>query len=143
MNAPKSQGNGSKRGNFSNFDEVTRLRYTIARFKEYDRKRKTYLRNLEHACENYRNKIKEYEALTERQHYEIDELMNAYENSKPLIDNPSQKAYVYELLHRIDYLKPFEKLYKEAVNECQSLNARITELEQLIKSLRADNNQNN
>lgn len=94
-------------GHFSNFEnvEVLRLRYTIAKFKEYDAKRKRYVAHLERLVEKYRARIKELEKLTERQHNEIDELINSYETARPLISNPEQKAYVFELVEKIGKLR--------------------------------------
>lgn len=123
-------------GYFEPFDELSRLRYLVAKYKEHDKKRTRYMNHLERINETYRNKIKEYEKLTERQHDEIDELIAAYDRAKPLIANPDQKAYVYELLERIKELKPYKAEYGRIAKRAESQEARIAELEEMVKALK-------
>ncbi len=81
-------------------DEECRLRYLISKYKEHDKKRNRYIAHIENLYEQQRAKSKRLEALTERQHEEIEELMNAYDGAKPLIADKNHRAYVYELLKR-------------------------------------------
>lgn len=127
-------------------DEECRLRYIIAKFKEYDKKRKHYIAHLEHLNERYRQKI---ESLEARQHEEIDELMNAYDGAKPLIADRSHRAYVYELLKRANEVsklkrkcdnieeenKTLHDKNKRLKEHVQSLKEKVEALENVIKSL--------
>lgn len=121
--------------NWVDMSHVERLRFTIARYKEHDKKRKRYILNLMDEIENAKKRVKQLELLTERQHNEIDELIDAQENAKPLIANPNQKACVYKLLQRIEHLKPFASLYNKAMERCDRQELRIKELEELVKAL--------
>lgn len=123
-------------GFFEPFDELSRLRYLVTKYKAHDKKRTAYMHRLERLNETYRNKIKEYEKLTERQHDEIDELIAAYDRAKPLIADPDQKAYVYELLLRIQDLKPYKADYNRVASELERKGKRINELEELVAALK-------
>lgn len=130
-------------------DEECRLRYTIAKFKEYDKKRKRYIAHLERLIERYRQKIESLEALTERQHEEIDELMDAYDGAKPLIADRSHRAYVYELIKRANEARKLKRKCdnieeenktlhdkdKRQKEHIQSLKEKVEALENVIKSL--------
>lgn len=123
-------------------DEVCRLRYIIKKYKKHDKKRNRYMAHLQRMYDTQREKVKRLEALTERQHEEIDELMDAYNGAKPLIADRAHRAYVYELIKRstessknkrtADYLTEENGRLKEENN---GLKERIKALEAVIKSL--------
>ena len=118
---------------FINFpDEISKLRYTIAKFKEYDKKRKRYLCHLENEIIRLKERVKELEGLTMRQHEEIDELIDAYECAKPLIADPKHKAYVYELVKRSREASRWRK-QAEKVDE---LRKEIADLKEQNKGLK-------
>lgn len=123
-------------------DELSRLRYTIAKYKEHDKKRNRYVAHLQRMYEQQREKVKRLEALTEHQHEEIDELMAAYDGAKPLISDKSHRAYVYELLKKAiessNNKREAERLNKANIRlneENESLKERNKALEQIIKNL--------
>lgn len=130
-------------------NEECRLRYTIAKYKEHDKKRNRYMAHLERQNDRYRQRIESLEALTERQHEEIDELMDAYDGAKPLIADRSHRAYVYELLKRAtegsklkrkcenieEENKTLHNKNKRLKEHNQSLKEKVEALENVIKSL--------
>ena len=130
-------------------NEECRLRYTIAKFKEYDKKRKRYIAHLERMLGRNKQKIESLEALTERQHEEIDELMDAYDGAKPLIADRSHRAYVYELIKRANEASKLRRKCDNIEEEnktlhdknerqkehIQSLKEKVEALENVIKSL--------
>lgn len=89
--------------------EEQRLRYVIYRFKEYDSKRNAYIKQLEAQCEAYRARVDKLQAeiKNERKQAEntLAELIQSYDKASPLISNPDNKAYVFQLLQRIEQLK--------------------------------------
>lgn len=122
--------------------EEARLRYIIAQFKKYDAKRKRYLSYLQNQNDRYRNRIAELEKLTEHQHEEIDALMEAYDGAKGLIQNPSQKAWVYELIKKATDGKQYKTerdgligRIKQLQEQNKSLSERVKALEEIIKNL--------
>lgn len=86
-------------------NEECRLRYLIDKYKEHDKKRNRYIAHLLRMNDQQAEKIKRLEALSERQHEEIDELMDAYDGAKPLIADKAHRAYVYELIKRANEAK--------------------------------------
>lgn len=123
-------------------DELCRLRYTIAKYKEHDKKRNRYIAHLLRMNDQQAEKIKRLEALSERQHEEIDELMDAYDGAKPLIADKAHRAYVYELIKRANEAKKnrrvVEKLTTENTRlseENKGLKDRVKALETIIKNL--------
>lgn len=104
-------------------NEECRLRYTISRFKEYDKKRNRYIAHLTRMNEQLSEKVKRLERLTERQHEEIDELMDAYNGAKPLIADKAHRAYVYELIKRANE----SSKNKRDVERLSTDNARLTD----------------
>lgn len=129
-------------------DEESRLRYTISKYKEHDRKRNRYIAHLLRQNEQLIEKNKRLEALTERQHEEIDELMDAYNGAKPLIADKAHRAYVYELIKRSNE----STKNKRAVERLTAENSRLSEenkdygekikaLETVIKNLHNGTNQ--
>lgn len=123
-------------------DELYRLRYTITKYKEHDKKRNRYMAHLQRMYEQQREKVKRLELLTERQHEEIDELIDAYNAAKPLIADKSHRAYVYELIKRSkDSSKnkqAAERLSAEndrLSKENRDLKDRVNALEAIIKNL--------
>lgn len=122
--------------------EEARLRYIIAQFKKYDAKRKRHLAHLQTLNERYRNRIAELDKLTEHQHEEIDALIEAYDGAKGLIQNPSQKAWVYELIKAAAECKRLKGQCTALTNQNAQFQGRITRqkekieaLEQVIKNL--------
>lgn len=99
--------------------------------------------------ERNKQKIESLEALTERQHEEIDELMDAYDGAKPLIADRSHRAYVYELIKRANEAsklkrkcdnieeenKTLHDKNKRQKEHIQSLKEKVEALENVIKSL--------
>lgn len=122
--------------------EECRLRYLINRYKEHDKKRNRYIEEL-------LAEIDRLKKLTERQHEEIDELIDAYDNAKPLILSPKQKAYIYELIKRsressnykikCENLTTANKQLSDKNKKLKEKNAALTErvqaLEEIIKQL--------
>ena len=123
-------------------DEESRLRYLIDKYKKHDKKRNNYIAHLTRQNEQLLDKTKRLEALTERQHEEIDELIDAYNGAKPLIADKAHRAYVYELIKR----SKESKKHKRAVEKLTAENSRLSEenkeykdkikaLETIIKNL--------
>ncbi len=122
-------------------DEESRLRYLIKKYKEHDRKRNRYIAHVENLFEQQKEKSKRLQALTEREHEEMDELMDAYDGAKPLIADMKHRAYVFELLKRSNESsknkRKADKLEEEANNlrqENKDLKERIEALETIIKN---------
>lgn len=116
-----------KVGHFTNFDdEVYRLRYIIAKFKEYDAKRKLYVQQL-------RQRIRELENLTEQQHLDMDALIEAYNCARPLIANPKEKATIYELIKRSRERDTYKQRCENQNNYISQLRTRIQKLETRIE----------
>lgn len=123
-------------------NEECRLRYLIDKYKEHDKKRNRYIAHLFRMNDQQAEKIKRLEALSERQHEEIDELMDAYDGAKPLIADKAHRAYVYELIKRANEAKKnrrvVEKLTTENTRlseENKGLKDRVKALETIIKNL--------
>ena len=123
-------------------NEECRLRYLIDKYKEHDKKRNRYIAHLLRMNDQQAEKIKRLEALSERQHEEIDELMDAYDGAKPLIADKAHRAYVYELIKRANEAKKnrrvVEKLTTENTRlseENKGLKDRVKALETIIKNL--------
>jgi hypothetical protein len=123
-------------------NEECRLRYLIDKYKEHDKKRNRYIAHLLRMNDQQAEKIKRLEALSERQHEEIDELMDAYDGAKPLIADKAHRAYVYELIKRTNEAKKnrrvVEKLTTENTRlseENKGLKDRVKALETIIKNL--------
>lgn len=123
-------------------NEECRLRYLIDKHKEHDKKRNRYIAHLLRMNDQQAEKIKRLEALSERQHEEIDELMDAYDGAKPLIADKAHRAYVYELIKRANEAKKnrrvVEKLTTENTRlseENKGLKDRVKALETIIKNL--------
>lgn len=123
-------------------NEECRLRYLIDKYKEHDKKRNRYIAHLLRMNDQQAEKIKRLEALSERQHEEIDELMDAYDGAKPLIADKAHRAYVYELIKRANEAKKnrrvVEKLTTENTRlseENKGLKDREKALETIIKNL--------
>lgn len=123
-------------------DEECRLRYLIDKYKKHDKKRNRYIAHLLQMNDQQAEKIKRLEALSERQHEEIDELIDAYDGAKPLIADKAHRAYVYELLKRANEAKKnrraVEKLTTENAQlseENKGLKDRVKALETIIKNL--------
>lgn len=123
-------------------NEECRLRYLIDKYKEHDKKRNRYIAHLLRMNDQQAEKIKRLEALSERQHEEIDELMDAYDGAKPLIADKAHRAYVYELIKRANEAKKnrrvVEKLTTENTRlseENKGLKGRVKALETIIKNL--------
>ena len=123
-------------------NEECRLRYLIDKYKEHDKKRNRYIAHLLRMNDQQAEKIKRLEALSERQHEEIDELMHAYDGAKPLIADKAHRAYVYELIKRANEAKKnrrvVEKLTTENTRlseENKGLKDRVKALETIIKNL--------
>ena len=129
-------------------DEESRLRYLIDKYKNHDKKRNNYIAHLTRQNEQLLDKTKRLEALTERQHEEIDELMDAYNGAKPLIADTTHRAYVYELIKRSNESKKnkreVERLTAENCRlseENRDFKDRIKALETIIKNLHNGNQQ--
>ena len=123
-------------------DEESRLRYLIDKYKAHDKKRNGYIAHLIRQNEQLIEKIKRLEALTERQHEEIDELIDAYNGAKPLIADKTHRAYVYELIKRSNESqknkREVERLTAENYRlseENRDFKDRIKALETIIKNL--------
>lgn len=123
-------------------NEECRLRYLIDKYKEHDKKRNRYIAHLLRMNDQQAEKIKRLEALSERQHEEIDELMDAYDGAKPLIADKAHRAYVYELIKMANEAKKnrwvVEKLTTENTRlseENKGLKDRVKALETIIKNL--------
>jgi len=123
-------------------NEECRLRYLIDKYKEHDKKRNRYIAHLLRMNDQQAEKIKRLEALSERQHEEIDELMDAYDGAKPLIADKAHRANVYELIKRANEAKKnrrvVEKLTTENTRlseENKGLKDRVKALETIIKNL--------
>lgn len=123
-------------------NEECRLRYLIDKYKEHDKKRNRYIAHQLRMNDQQAEKIKRLEALSERQHEEIDELMDAYDGAKPLIADKAHRAYVYELIKRANEAKKnrrvVEKLTTENTRlseENKGLKDRVKALETIIKNL--------
>lgn len=121
-------------------DEESRLRYLIKKYKEHDRKRNRYITHVENLYEQQKGKSQRLQGIVERQHEEIQELMDAYNSAKPLIQDKNYKAYVYELLKRSNESsknkRRADKLEEEAKSlrqENKDLKERIAALETIIK----------
>ena len=110
-------------------DEESRLRYLIDKYKKHDKKRNNYIAHLTRQNEQLLDKTKRLEALTERQHEEIDELMDAYNGAKPLIADKAHRAYVYELIKRS---KESTK-NKRAVDKLTAENSHLSEENKELK----------
>lgn len=122
--------------------EEARLRYIIAQFKKYDAKRKRHMAHLQNLNDRYRDRIKELEKLTEHQHEEIDTLIASYDGAKGLIQNPSQRAWVYELIKKANDGKQYKTerdgligRTKQLQEQNKSLSERVKALEEIIKNL--------
>ena len=123
-------------------DEESRLRYIISKYKEHDKKRNGYIAHLMRQNEQLIEKNKRLEALTERQHEEIDELMDAYDGAKPLIAYKAHRAYVYELIKRANESTKNKRTVEKLTEENSRLSEenigykdRIESLETIIKNL--------
>lgn len=141
---------GEKGSQYITFqNQECRLRYIIAKFKIYDNTRKQYLAYLERLNKQYEQKIESLEALTEHQHEEIDELMDAHNDAKPFIADQLHRAYVYELLKRATDAKRLKRKCdnieegnktlhiknKRLKEHAQSLKEKVEALENAIKLL--------
>lgn len=129
-------------------DEESRLRYLISKYKEHDKKRNRYVAHLMRQNEQLTDKVKRLEALTERQHEEIDELMDAYNGAKPLIADKAHRAYVYELIKRSKESTKNKKAVERLTEENNRLSEankdyseKIKALETIIKNLHNGNQQ--
>lgn len=81
------------------------------------------------------DKTKRLEALTERQHEEIDELMDAYNGAKPLIADKAHRAYVYELIKRSKESTKNKRAVDKLTAENSHLSEENKELKEKIKAL--------
>lgn len=116
-------------------DEESRLRYLIDKYKKHDKKRNNYIAHLTRQNEQLLDKTKRLEALTERQHEEIDELMDAYNGAKPLIADKAHRAYVYELIKRSNESKKNKRAVDKLTAENSHLSEENKELKEKIKAL--------
>lgn len=116
-------------------DEESRLRYLIDKYKKHDKKRNGYIAHLTRQNEQLLDKIKRLEALTERQHEEIDELMDAYNGAKPLIADKAHRAYVYELIKRSNESKKNKRAVEKLTVENSRLSEENKEYKDKIKAL--------
>ena len=116
-------------------DEESRLRYLIDKYKKHDKKRNNYIAHLTRQNEQLLDKTKRLEALTERQHEEIDELMDAYNGAKPLIADKAHRAYVYELIKRSNESKKHKRAVDKLTEENSHLSEENKELKEKIKAL--------
>lgn len=122
-------------------NEECRLRYLIDKYKEHDKKRNRYIAHLLRMNDQQAEKIKRLEALSERQHEEIDELMDAYDGAKPLIADKAHRAYVYELIKRANEAKKNRRVVEKLTTENTRLSEenkglnRVKALETIIKNL--------
>lgn len=124
---------GERRIEFA--DEVSRLRYTIAKYKEHDKKRNNYIAHLIRQNETLVEKVKRLEKLTEQQHEEIDELIAAYDGAKPLIADPEHKAWVYELVKKAQQLKEARRIAGQLGRDNNQLKEKNKELADHISAL--------
>ncbi len=106
-------------------NEECRLQYLVNRYKEHDRKRNRYIEEL-------LAEIERLNQLTQHQHEDIDELIDAYENAKPLVQNPKQKAYIYELIKRSRESSNFK-------SKCQNLTETNKQLSDKNRKLKEKN----
>lgn len=116
-------------------DEESRLRYLIDKYKKHDKKRNNYIAHLTRQNEQLLDKTKRLEALTERQHEEIDELMDAYNGAKPLIADKAHRAYVYELIKRSKESTKNKRAVDKLTAENSHLSEENKELKEKIKAL--------
>lgn len=116
-------------------DEESRLRYLIDKYKKHDKKRNNYIAHLTRQNEQLLDKTERLEALTERQHEEIDELMDAYNGAKPLIADKAHRAYVYELIKRSNESKKNKRAVDKLTAENSRLSEENKELKEKIKAL--------
>ncbi|TGY80984.1 hypothetical protein [Lepagella muris] len=116
-------------------DEESRLRYLIDKYKKHDKKRNNYIAHLTRQNEQLLDKTKRLEALTERQHEEIDELIDAYNGAKPLIADKAHRAYVYELIKRSKESTKNKRAVDKLTAENSHLSEENKELKEKIKAL--------
>lgn len=116
-------------------DEESRLRYLIDKYKKHDKKRNNYIAHLTRQNEQLLDKTERLEALTERQHEEIDELMDAYNGAKPLIADKAHRAYVYELIKRSKESTKNKRAVDKLTAENSHLSEENKELKEKIKAL--------
>jgi len=116
-------------------DEESRLRYLLDKYKKHDKKRNNYIAHLTRQNEQLLDKTKRLEALTERQHEEIDELMDAYNGAKPLIADKAHRAYVYELIKRSKESTKNKRAVDKLTAENSHLSEENKELKEKIKAL--------
>lgn len=90
-------------------ERIFGLERTIAAFKKYDAGRKNYIAEQNRVIEKLRQRVAALEKLTEQQHEQIDDLIDAYDKANGMIDNAANKAYVKELLDKIT-------LYRESTS---------------------------
>lgn len=115
-------------------NEECRLRYLIDKYKEHDKKRNRYIAHLLRMNDQQAEKIKRLEALSERQHEEIDELMDAYDGAKPLIADKAHRAYVYELIKRANEAKKNRRVVEKLTTENTRLSEENKGLKDRVKS---------
>lgn len=117
-------------------DELHKLRYTIKKFKAYDSERKKYIAGLLNEMERKDERIRQLEALTERQHADIDEMLDAYANAGPLIAEPKKKAFLYELVRRSKESTSLRKRLAKITEQAEWLETERSRLMGVERSLR-------
>lgn len=98
-------------------ERIFALERTIAAFKKYDIGRKNYIAEQNRIIEQLRQRIVDLEKLTEQQHEQIDDLIDAYDKANGMIDNAENKAYVKELLDKITLLRDTTTLPKRYLDD--------------------------
>lgn len=115
--------------------ELKRLRNTIAKFKEYDKRRTKYLRSLEEQV-NLITKANEQLSETLKQKEEdVENLLEVISDAKPLIEHPKEKAYLFELIMKV---RGYNNIRQKA-NKVDKLNEEIRKHIKDKKELKEEN----
>lgn len=129
-------------------ERIFGLERTIAAFKKYDAGRKNYIAEQERVIAQLRQRVADLEKLTEQQHEQIDDLIDAYDKANGMIDNTESKAYVKELLNKMALLRDTTTLPKRYLDddgaftmlkELTALRKGAVTMRTTIKRLKAEN----
>lgn len=129
-------------------ERIFGLERTIAAFKKYDVGRKNYIAEQERVIAKLRQRVADLEKLTEQQHEQIDDLIDAYDKANGMIENAESKAYVKGLLDKITVLRDTTTLSKRYLDddgvmtmlrELAALRKETLTMRTTIKRLKAEN----
>ena len=119
--------------------ELQRLRNTIAKFKEYDKRRTKYLRSLEEQVNLITKANEQLNETLKQKEEDIENLLQVINDAKPLILHPKEKAYLYDLIMKV---RGYKNL-KQKADKVDRLNEEIRkhikdkkELKELNKALK-------